>query len=335
MTVDVAAAQAAKVLTGAAESRVDKVLREKALGREPTSINPFRRLANPDFLGSGEAAMARAVSQLQTPTMFSFPGQLELRSGTLCNKKYLTTYVDGLYVCFVTNSGLYMQGTIAFRDLVAMEGVTEGVQQGEWMIRLVRWEIDLIIQLAAPWARAINRVRLVSLLLTIQGRRRDVETALDEGQRAVGALIGLRERSPALFAALMKTAAKQWLTGLPDRVTAEEVVECLAEAVEEIIKSRKVSLGAVLRVVAATAMETIAVKLVGGTAEAIEKAVKEHAAKLQAHLAQAQLQVTPQEAEQILRETLSSKETLNLLKETEQALKLFIPSVERVAEGYR
>jgi hypothetical protein len=221
-------------------------------------------------------------------------------------------------------------------DVGLRNALSKGASEAEGIVVLAQIEVAFLSGLLAPWW-ALLAVSAASLGLTIYHYRDEFETALDHAPRAIDELMWLRDTQPELFSQILKTAAREALAAIPKGITAEDVAFWLGRILKgagEIAKGgAAVTLTELVKIIARVSLIVGATHLPHMVGVGLEEAIKKNAADMQAQLKAQGIDVSPGQAQKILRDLYEENDSPARLKELNESLNLLVPALKRLSES--
>lgn len=327
-----------KVLTSEPLNKSGRVLSESAL---PNIDRENRAGTNPVLIASGleaVAIVAKLFSSGDSETaMTESLGKSVWKQGTIVEGPYSPRMVVSIgypRVWYVEDDRLYEWSLPFLARDTNFIAFARGVTQAKLFIQLAKVEIALLSGLFVGICQLIV-VSVVGLSLKYYAHREVFNSAVQKSPKAIRNLIELRRKYPVLFSSLIRAAAKDILTHLPEGVSGEDVAFFIGRVVKGVDGLPTVTIGTVIRVATQTAAIVSAAHLPAITAEAAKKAAEERAEELAARLASAGIHLSKEEAEKILHEQLSQKESLQTLRELSETMGELLPLLEEIGKLLR
>ena len=184
-----------------------------------------------------------------------------------------------------------------------------------------------------PWYVMLGLVCAQISLFYIE-HREVVNEAFERTPPVIRAIDDLRTKHPVLFEKLLKKVAFELLVNLPKGVTANDIAFFLGRVIRGgAAAAPNIGILAISRIVVVTAAVVGALHLPNIAAHTVASEAKKHAAEYQRKLSEAGYTVTLEEAEAILKDSLSRGDPKQSLEALERAINALLPSLEQVSKA--
>jgi hypothetical protein len=291
----------------------------------------------PKLINSGQPAMAAVAKVLPSAKPITVPsslGTVELKPGTIWSGNRMLVVATPTSVVYSVDDRLYEWGTGSFvRDEYLNAFPTAAASASHW-VTIAQVEFALLSGIFVPWYVLLG-MSCAKAGLFYKTNQQVVDEAFRQGPKVLKLLQDLRRRSPTLFDALMKSAAKDLLANLPSGVSAEDVAFFVGRVIKGAAAAGpELTIGALVKIVATVAALVTATHLPSIAAHTAAHAAGQKAAELKRALAASGYTVTDAEAKAIVKEVMSQPDTHAMLRQLEQACKALVPTLTQLKSAY-
>ena len=236
--------------------------------------------------------------------------------------------------CTPWTDRLYEWGTGAFIRDEWLSALSVGASRASHWVTIAQIEIALLTGIFVPWYILLG-LSCAKAALFYKGNQRTVDEAFRQAPKVIQLLQDLRRRSPALFNALMKSAARELIANLPSGVSGEDVAFFVGRVVKGAAGAGpELTLGGLMKIVGTVATLVTATHLPSIAAHTVANAAAQKAADLKRALTQAGYSVTEAEAKAILMEVLAKPDTPAMLQQLEIACRALLPTLTQLKSAY-
>lgn len=291
----------------------------------------------PELKLTGQATAAAVAQILPTAHSIVVPsnlGDVELRPGAIWSDNKMLVYAAPLYVWYTVGDRFYEWSTSLFIRDEWLTALGQGAARAMGMVYLAKIEMAFLQGLFVPWYILLG-VSVAKAGLFYHNHKQQVDMAWQKTPAMIRLLNEFKTRYPTLFDKLLMSAARDLLFDLPSGVTGEDVAFFLGRVFKGVGGLPEITLGAVVHIIAKVAAIVTATHLPSMAAHVIAKAAQRSANTLKASLAEAGILVSEEEANIILRELLSRRDTVQKLEEVRQTSEQLIPILNQLTAAWR
>jgi hypothetical protein len=257
-------------------------------------------------------------------------GNVELRPGTIFSNNKMLVYATQMTTYYTIDDRLYEYGTSDFIRAEYLNALSAGAARAMPMVYLAQAEAALLMGIFVPWYGMLG-LTAAKIGLMYSTNKREFNVALQKAPVVLKLLQDFRRRYPTFFKKLMATAAREVLTDLPSGVGAEDVAFFLGRVIKGVAGLPDVTMGAVVKVVTSVALIVAGLHLPSIAAHGVAASAASHAETLRMQLANQGIHITREEANTILHELISDRDSVRKLQELEKACKELIPVLRQLA----
>jgi hypothetical protein len=290
----------------------------------------------PQLKLTGEAAMKAAGDILPTAHVLQFSsslGTVALVPGSVWAGRRMLVYAAPLYCYFTIDDRFYEWQTWRFVQDEWFHALADGANKASHWESIAKAEVALFCGIFFPWYVMLGLVCAQISLFYIE-HREVVNEAFERTPPVIRAIDDLRTKHPVLFEKLLKKVAFELLVNLPKGVTANDIAFFLGRVIRGgAAAAPNIGILAISRIVVVTAAVVGALHLPNIAAHTVASEAKKHAAEYQRKLSEAGYTVTLEEAEAILKDSLSRGDPKQSLEALERAINALLPSLEQVSKA--
>jgi hypothetical protein len=291
----------------------------------------------PKLINSGKLAMAAVAKVLPTAraiTVQSNMGRVELKPGTIWSGNRLLVVATPSSVIYAVDDRLYEWGTGAFVQSEWLNAFSVGAARASHWVTIAQIEFALLSGIFVPWYVLLG-MSCAKAGLFYKANQRNVDEAFRQAPKVLRLLQDLRRRSPTLFDALLKSAAKDLVVDLPSGVSGEDVAFFVGRVIRGAAGAGpELTVGALVKIIATVAGLVTATHLPAIAAHTVAHAAAQKAAELKRALTAAGYSVTEAEAKAILNELLAQRDATAMLQQLELACKALLPTLRQLKNAY-
>lgn len=287
----------------------------------------------PRLLSHGKDAMAQVSRILPSASPVLVPssmGDVELRPGTIFSNNKMLVYATPMTTYYTIDDRLYEYGTSDFIRAEYLNALSAGAARAMPMVYLAKAETALLMGIFVPWYGMLG-LTAAKIGLLYSTNKREFNVALQKAPIVLRLLQDLRQRHPTLFKKLMTTAAKEVLFDLPSGVGAEDVAFFIGRVIRGIAGLPDVTMGALVKLVRNVALMVAGLHLPSIAAHGVAASAARRAETLRMQLASQGIHISREEANTILQELISDRDSLRKLQELEKACNELIPVLKQLA----
>ncbi len=312
-----------------------RALAQAPLGMAASELKGRIDSNGPQLKLTGEAAMKAAGDILPTAHILDFPsslGTVRLVPGTVWAGHRMLVYAAPLYCYFTVDDRFYEWQTWRFVQDEWFHALAAGANRAAYWEDIAKAEVALFCGIFFPWYVMLGLVCAQVSLLYVE-HRDVVNKVFEHGPAVLTALDDLKTKHPVLFDKLMKKVAHDLLVNLPKGVTVNDVAFFVGRLIQGAAKAGPaLTLKLLARITATTAALVSATHLPSISGHVVAAEAKKHATEYQKKLNDAGYTVTKDEAEAILKDSLSRGDAKETLEALEKAVTELAPSLDQLSK---
>jgi hypothetical protein len=300
-----------------------------ALKERIDSNGPQLKLVGEEAMKAAAAAFASAhVLEIESPL-----GRVRLVPGSVWAGRRMLVYAAPLYCWFTVDDRFYEWQTWRFVQDEWFHALAEGASRAAYWESVAKAEVALVCGIFFPWYVLLGLACAQVALLYIQ-HGVVIRAVFERAPAVLDAIENLRTRHPVLFDKLLRKVAAELLVNLPKGVTVHDVAFFVGRVIRGAAAAGPaLSIKAMVRICLATAAIVSATHLPNISAHVVATEAKKHAAEYQRKLAEAGYSVTLDEAEAILKDSLSRGDPTASLEAIERSVNALLPSLDQLSEA--
>jgi hypothetical protein len=258
-------------------------------------------------------------------------GPVRLVPGTVWAGRRQLIYVAPLYCYFTIDDRLYEWGTSKFVQDEWFNALATGASRASYWETIAKAEAALICGIFFPWYVMLG-ITCASLTIQYFTHKKLIHDVIDKAPPVIVKLRELRDKHPEQFNRLFAKAARELLTQLPSGVGTEDVAFFIGRVIKGAAAAPELTLRALLKIIAITLPLVTITHAPAMTGHALEAEVKRRAKELQEKATAAGYSITLEEAEIIIKDSLSRGDASTILQDLKRAIDALAPSVEELTK---
>jgi hypothetical protein len=284
----------------------------------------------------GEEAMkaaAAAFAQAHVLEINSALGRVRLVPGSVWAGRRMLVYAAPLYCYFTVDDRFYEWQTWRFVQDEWFHALAEGASRAAYWESVAKAEVALVCGIFFPWYAMLGLVCAQVALVYIE-HGAVVREVFDRAPAVLTAIDNLRTKHPVLFDKLLRKVATELVMNLPKGVSVNDVAFFVGRLIRGAAAAGPaLTIKAMVRICLVTGTIVTATHLPSISAHVVEAEARKHAAEYQRKLSEAGYTVTLEEAEAILKDSLSRGDPKESLEALERAVNGLLPSLDQLAEA--
>ena len=289
----------------------------------------------PQLLLSGAEAMRMAGVILKDAHPLVLPssmGPVRLVPGTVWAGRRMLIYVAPLYCYFSIDDRLYEWSTAKFIQDEWFNALATGASRASHWETIAKAEAALVCGIFFPWYVMVG-ITCAQMALLYFTHKKLVDDIFEKAPPVIAKLRELKQKYPEQYNRLWVTVARDLLTNLPSGVSLEDVAFFVGRVIKGAAAAPELTLRVLLKIIAITAPLVALTHLPSMTGHVLEQETKKRAKELQQKLAEAGYTITLEEAEMIIKDSLSRGDASLLLEDLKKAIDALNPSLEELIKA--